>query len=38
MVCSGLVEVATPVALGCDRDRDCGNGLACSSVVGMSLE
>lgn len=38
MVCSGLAEDATSVALGCDRDSDCGNGLACSSVAGLSLE
>lgn len=34
MVWKGLVEVTTPVALCCDMDSDCGNGLACPSVAG----
>lgn len=32
--CKGLVEVTTSVALCCDMESDCGNGLACPSVAG----
>lgn len=38
MVSKELVEVTTSVALCCDMDSDCGNGLARPSVAGHVIK